>query len=204
MARKTDPDTWITDYSGAVTHRKCSICNEYVELSACTKDKTKPNGVGTRCKSCDLQRSMSRGRKGKSILARYRQSEDSLLTDSDLAIRFATENPHTVKTFNMHTKTGKCFNWTGAVDKYGYGRYTLQSEGVPVAIVAAHRLAYALRYGFAELPKSDTKTNQHSAALSHTCGNKACVNPEHLEPRLNSDNYHRLPKKQITLEHAEN
>lgn len=59
-----------------------------------------------------------------------------------------------------------CWNWIGQVRSTGYPRYW---NGVET--VAAHRWAYAIRFG--EVPAT--------MEIHHKCMNRRCVNPDHLE-----------------------
>jgi hypothetical protein len=62
---------------------------------------------------------------------------------------------------------GECLIWSGARDKDGYGRVRDGNK-----VHTAHRLAYAFVVG---------ATLDRSIMLSHTCGNRACCNVEHLK-----------------------
>lgn len=64
-------------------------------------------------------------------------------------------------------KTATCWNWTGGLNRDGYGQ--TRWEG---ASRRAHRIAYLLIRG----------QDPGSLHLHHTCENPRCVNPEHLEP----------------------
>lgn len=64
-----------------------------------------------------------------------------------------------------------CHDWIGPVSVYGYGSHWVKGEeGWKKYYV--HRLAYVLAHG--ELREDMT--------LDHLCRNRACCNPEHLEP----------------------
>ena len=63
-------------------------------------------------------------------------------------------------------KTTTCWNWEGAVDRHGYGRF--RHEGTNWL---PHRLAYTVLKGGTPPGKE----------LDHTCQNKLCVNPDHLQ-----------------------
>lgn len=74
-------------------------------------------------------------------------------------------------------KTESCWNWIGSLrSKKGYGCFTVNSK-----TVAAHRYSYQLYVG--DIPKG--------MQLDHTCNNRCCVNPEHLEPVTNRENQYR-------------
>jgi hypothetical protein len=60
-------------------------------------------------------------------------------------------------------KSNECWIWMGTKNRHGYGIYENQ---------AVHRLTYRLA--------GNTIPRQH--ALHHICGNRGCVNPEHLTP----------------------
>ena len=60
----------------------------------------------------------------------------------------------------------ECWNWGGYIDARGYGK----TSDTPPLI--AHRVVYEGLVG--EIPKD--------VHLHHACGNKSCVNPDHLMP----------------------
>lgn len=64
-------------------------------------------------------------------------------------------------------RTDSCWLWVGALQPNGYGRFGVGKGRT----MLAHRVAYILYNG--PFPKK--------LEIDHTCFNRACVNPEHLE-----------------------
>ena len=71
---------------------------------------------------------------------------------------------------------GKCWVWPGSKFKDGYGCFYLRRR-----TVRSHRLAYILVKGAIS---SDLD-------LDHLCKNRACSNPEHMEPVTHLENVRR-------------
>ena len=95
-----------------------------------------------------------------------------------------------LKHFSVDRQTG-CWNWRGnkatnpRYPWHQYGQYTINpklSDDGRKHTVCAHKYAYERTFG-PVLP---------SLELDHTCENKLCVNPEHLEPVTRSVNMLRF------------
>lgn len=66
-----------------------------------------------------------------------------------------------------------CWHWTGFTTPRGYGRATGRPFGLP-AKQAAHRLMWAIVRNGGNAPEPGIN-------IHHTCHNKRCCNPHHLE-----------------------
>lgn len=73
-----------------------------------------------------------------------------------------------------------CWEWVGAVGKDGYGK-TVHGDK-PGVVVPAHRRVWREANG--DWPPD-------GLVLDHTCDNKRCVNPGHLEPVTHAVNVQR-------------
>lgn len=74
-----------------------------------------------------------------------------------------------------------CLPWRGARQGRGYGSFGHGPR--PGRTYLAHRVAYELEHG----PIPDDLT------IDHRCGNKACVNTEHMELVTRQENSRRGP-----------
>lgn len=77
-------------------------------------------------------------------------------------------------------KTDSCWLWKGAKTYNGYGFFNWQDNGKAHGKMA-HRVVYELLVG----PIGTGLT------LDHSCRNRICVNPSHLEPMTLGDNIRR-------------
>ena len=67
-------------------------------------------------------------------------------------------------------KTG-CWIWTGQVSNSGYGRVMETQDDHGTKMVSAHTASYHAFIG--QVPQGHL--------VKQSCGNRLCVNPEHLE-----------------------
>lgn len=89
-----------------------------------------------------------------------------------------------------------CWKWRGAIHPKGYGTWTVtRRPGAPTvhASIRPHRLTWWLLRG----PIPD------GYVIDHLCSNKACVNPEHLEPIRTEMNGSRAPLDALASLNAE-
>lgn len=87
-----------------------------------------------------------------------------------------------IQKFESHVvKTDGCWFWQGGTDKQGYGQFGFMSHSVK-----AYRFSYELYVG--PVPGG--------RELHHTCENRLCVKPAHLEVLTREENIARTPRLQ--------
>jgi hypothetical protein len=100
----------------------------------------------------------SQGGRAMSSTDRTELERKLLLGDSRLPSRFWSK---------VLAVAGGCWQWTASLASNGYGRFSWDGRQRP-----AHRVAYTVLVG--PIP-----TELH---CDHLCRNRACVNPQHIEP----------------------
>lgn len=88
-----------------------------------------------------------------------------------------TITPASERIWTRVDKTSTCWNWTGCLDRKGYGIIGDKTGDQKVSL-RVHRLAYSLLIG----PLTDEDQ------VDHRCHNRHCVNPEHLRATTGKQN----------------
>ena len=87
-----------------------------------------------------------------------------------------------IKKISPEPMTG-CWLWTGACDAYGYVAYGIAKGNKKANVYKAHRFSAWIHD---KIP--DYKMSKNTPVLRHTCNQRCCVNPSHLEPGSYQDN----------------
>lgn len=74
-----------------------------------------------------------------------------------------------------------CWMWTGSLSRDGYGQHSTGRRAGEIDTRNTHRISWILLRG--PIPRGLT--------IDHLCRNRACCNPEHLEPVPLKTNLHR-------------
>jgi hypothetical protein len=94
-----------------------------------------------------------------------------------------------INNFNKHFVKGteeECWNWLGTGSTYGYFSVKINGKWRDRG---AHRIALYIKLNY------DIKFLFSNLHAGHTCGNKKCVNPNHLEPQTSVENIDERDKR---------
>ena len=80
-----------------------------------------------------------------------------------------------------------CWEWVGGKTNNGYGVMKIQGK-----MTTTHKLSYQLYKGY--IPKG--------LEIDHTCFNKSCCNPDHLEAVTHQENQIRMGKNKPEITHC--
>lgn len=103
-------------------------------------------------------------------------------------IAFPSTRIPIIERLNAHTKAvagplGNCWQWTGNINRYGYGRITM-ADGLK-SQDRVHRVAYKHFH-----PEWDGQ-----GVVMHACDNRACWNPQHLSVGTQEQNLEDMHAK---------
>jgi hypothetical protein len=89
---------------------------------------------------------------------------------------------------HVHVSPFGCWVWQGKRNEAGYGRFTCGGKQR-----FAHRVAYTWLNG--DIPSG--------LDLDHLCRNRACINPDHLDPVTHKENQYRSRKGKCPKGHPQ-
>ena len=99
---------------------------------------------------------------------------------------FNWQSPTVIERFMKFVKEeGSCWIWTGQIDKDGYGCFNWEKQQREQGKNSISHRAIRFSYEFFIEPIPD------GIPLDHLCRNRACVNPNDLEPVTTKENIKR-------------
>lgn len=84
-----------------------------------------------------------------------------------------------------------CIEWTGSVDKQGYGVKWVKWPGGESMRVGTHRLAWMVAHRIPKWDVPQVAANGERMEVSHLCHNKICLRESHLVLEPHSANMER-------------
>lgn len=101
-------------------------------------------------------------------------------------------NPEDVNRLNQYSDKSNilgCWPWKGAINSSGYGKFWMQGKTIP-----AHRASFVLHHG--SIPEGKI--------VIHSCDDKSCVNPAHLQVGTHQENMRDFVLKGKSLKGEKN
>lgn len=103
--------------------------------------------------------------------------------------RVGSVNERFAQRFEIDPDSG-CWIWTGTMENHGYGVISGTLNGLHFRKLLAHRASWLIFRG--EIPNRE---GEHGTVVMHTCDNRRCVNPAHLELGSQADNVKDMNRK---------
>lgn len=175
----------MENFHGSTIIRTCNVCNKTMNVESFPY-KNKAKGVRNyTCIDCSRTRASERRRRTELLI------DNNILpgeSRSGCAIRIG--NLPTLEQLKNYCfiDDNQCWNWKKSKSR-GYGVFAISmGSGYGSVSIPAHRVAFYIAYGSIT---SSYQVSLDSMVIDHTCGNRACINPDHLEEVLQSENMRR-------------